>query len=597
VAFADGQTNATVSVEILDDTTINPDRSFVLQLREPAGGVGIGPTGEVGVTIRNDDYGVEIGSTAIDAHEVEGRVGIPLHRVGAAGEAFSVGLALVAGSAVEGVDYRVPVSPVGFAAAATGVTAWIEIPDNQKPDPPRTFEVRLVDPTARATLAGTARATVTIRDNDHPGGLLPNSRITPGVPGVALWNLGLFTADGGCVVWSALGTTRRLVSFGPDGSVARNTSVGPQIPRALFAGGDNEVIVAGTAQFYGIRIDRDFPSQGATFSYAPYPAGTVPLAVVPTGFGSTYVAAALVSDGTLTRQQLARVSTFEGIDPSFVAAIEGGAVQDLVGTPDGGVIVGGTFLSASGIPREGLARLHADGSVDPNYARRLPGQVTAPAGVAALAPLADGSMYVGGTFATFAGQARAGLVRLDPNGDLDEGFGRPGAGLTLRGGAPAIRQLAVQPDGRLLVLGSFDAHGGRPIASELVRLRPDGTLDAIFDIGATPGIARMRVFGDGTVGIMGSLPSIDGVAGSGPARLWLGPDDFGTPRFARVAAGAAGSTRFEIDRGITGIFALETSDDLRAWNDSGRRVAMPSGWRFDEVRSDAARYYRLKRVP
>lgn len=596
VVFADGQTNASVDVDIRGDTVVNPDRSFELLLRDPLGGARIGPTGTVRVTIVNEDYTVTLGSAAIDAHEVEGRVGIPLHRVGATGEAFSVGLELVAGSAVEGLDYRLPTAPFQFAADATDVTAWIEIPDNQKPDPPRTFEVRLVNPTARATIAGIARATVTIRDNDHPGGLVPNTRIFAGTTNRVLWNRGQFKADGGSVVWSESEFSQSILSFGSDGTLVGNTPIGTRYTTALFLGQNNDVFGATTVLIVWIRTDLGFPDPGTSFVYKRNGADSPPLLVVPSRSGKAYAAADAVLAGQSTRHHLARLLHSGLIDSSFDAAIDGGGVLDLFEADDGTLLVGGTFNSTSGIPREGLARLYPDGSVDPNYARRLPGTLPATIGVAALAPLADGSMYVGGSFLAFGGESRPGIVRVDPNGDVDEGFASVGNGFTYQGGPPAVRQLAVQSDGKILVLGTFDAYGGRPISSELVRLRPDGTIDETFAAGSIPGIARMRIFGDGTVGIMGALPSIDGAAGAGPARLWLGPDEFPAPRFARVAAVAPDGTHFELDRGISGNFALETSADLRTWNDSGRRIVMPSGWRFDDAVGDAARFYRLRRI-
>ena len=101
-----------------------------------------------------------------------------------------------------------------------------------------------------------------------------------------------------------------------------------------------------------------------------------------------------------------------------------------------------------------------------------------------IAVQADGKLVVTGTVFDAAGaNGRAGLFRLDGGGSLDVGFGASGsivAALGAHGGA--VFQLALQPDGRPVVVGYRDrvAGGGSPLAVAL-RLTAFGTLDTTWD--------------------------------------------------------------------------------------------------------------------
>jgi len=96
-----------------------------------------------------------------------------------------------------------------------------------------------------------------------------------------------------------------------------------------------------------------------------------------------------------------------------------------------------------------VARLNPDGSVDTSFVVS-----PAPDGVVqTLALQADGKIVIGGCFSTVSGVSRNRLARLNTDGSLDMTFdpdaGRPAPGRT------AVSVFAMQPDGKLLVGGSF----------------------------------------------------------------------------------------------------------------------------------------------
>jgi uncharacterized delta-60 repeat protein len=101
----------------------------------------------------------------------------------------------------------------------------------------------------------------------------------------------------------------------------------------------------------------------------------------------------------------------------------------------------------------------------------------------------DGKILVGGSFTTLGGQPRSCIGRLNPDGTLDTSF-NPGATNT----APEdclVSCLAVQADGKILVGGFFATLGGQP-CSGLGRLNSDGTVDPTFN----PGLDAPYHFGN-----------------------------------------------------------------------------------------------------
>src|SRR5438093_434914 len=105
--------------------------------------------------------------------------------------------------------------------------------------------------------------------------------------------------------------------------------------------------------------------------------------------------------------------------------------------------------------------------------------------VKALAVQPDGKIIVGGTFSNLGGggtgtTTRKHIGRLTPDGSVDS-F-NPGAN-------DRISAIALQPDGKILVGGNFTTCGGGGSGtiprSCSARLNPDGTIDAGFDPGAS----------------------------------------------------------------------------------------------------------------
>ena len=156
----------------------------------------------------------------------------------------------------------------------------------------------------------------------------------------------------------------------------------------------------------------------------------------------------------------------EGVNGEVLAAV----VQS-----DGKIVIGGRFSAVNGIVRNSIARLNPDGTLDRSFAEQegVNGQVNA------LAIQPSGDIVVGGNFSQAGKREILNLVRYDVGGKVDEAFG----GGSSAGVNGSVFVLAVQPDGKIIVGGNFNAIFGET-RHGIARLNVDGTLDAPVVTGA-----------------------------------------------------------------------------------------------------------------
>ena len=167
-----------------------------------------------------------------------------------------------------------------------------------------------------------------------------------------------------------------------------------------------------------------------------------------------------VVDGVL-RNRLARLKADGTVDKVFDP--RGGAdgtVNSVAVAPDGKIVIGGAFGTVNGVPRVRLARLDEVGLLDASFD---PG--TGPEEqVSAVAIEPDGSVLAGGAFTTVGGHTRHRFVRLTPAGVVDSAINiGTGANNFV---AAVLRQPA---DNKIVLGGGFTAFN-EVSASYLTRL-------------------------------------------------------------------------------------------------------------------------------
>lgn len=147
-------------------------------------------------------------------------------------------------------------------------------------------------------------------------------------------------------------------------------------------------------------------------------------------------------------------------------------VHSLALQSDGKILVGGRFRSYDGDKKRSLVRLFHDGSLDKSFdtGNGFDGHVNT------IAIQSDGKILVGGWFTKYNHENSNGITRLLSNGSMDKNFVK-GAGFS--GIYISIKVIKLQPDGRILVGGSFSSYN-REKVSNFARLYSDGSLDKKF---------------------------------------------------------------------------------------------------------------------
>ena len=133
-------------------------------------------------------------------------------------------------------------------------------------------------------------------------------------------------------------------------------------------------------------------------------------------------------------------------------------------------------------------------------------------GVYATAIQPDGKILVGGSFTNLAGQARPNVGRLNSDGTSDNTF-HPEPGVS-----SCVYCLLLQGDGKIVVGGNFTKLGGQPRAN-LARLNSNGSLDTTFNPGADSTVYCLALQADGKLLAGGYFLTLGGQPRSRIGRL------------------------------------------------------------------------------
>ena len=229
--------------------------------------------------------------------------------------------------------------------------------------------------------------------------------------------------------------------------------------------------------------------------------------------------------GGQTKARVARLEPIAGVAEAgyadYSSISTASTVYSAVFQADGKVLFGSA--------RGNALRVDTDGTIDPGFGVAL---LPSSHRIRAVAPQADGTMYIGGYFTSVNGTARANIAKLTENGALDAEFdpgtGTAGAGST--GGQ--IYSIASEPDGKVVIGGTFTSYNGHAHVG-LARLNPDGTLDTTFPAAATA-INAVHRQADGSY-----------LLGSNGGRIDLGDGVSPDSTFIRVSAEGARDMSFQ----------------------------------------------------
>jgi uncharacterized delta-60 repeat protein len=351
----------------------------------------------------------------------------------------------------------------------------------------------------------------------------------------------LIVQPDGRILGMGFGSSTLPAGSAPAGAVARVLADGSYDPSfscpflsnqvtGLALQPDGKVIAVGSFRFDApaerrgvVRLNNDGRLDSTFTTLGTNPVGPVDVALLPNGdvivgghFGKWEDSAA---------EGVVKLHTDGSRDPAFESNGTGvpARVDALVRQPDGKLLVGlfphetpgnlGADLKLNGVTCGGVGRLAADGSLDTSFASPFEPNTA----VIHVALAGEGKVLVGGALRRAGSADVLDLARLDESGALDPTFTPPQDGARL--GA-----FAVQPDGKVLVSRTASRQGS------LVRLNLDGSRDDSFsaDFGENAGVDRLLLQPDGRIIIAGTFVGV----GDRDTRLGrLNPDGSIDPTF------------------------------------------------------------------
>jgi uncharacterized delta-60 repeat protein len=297
----------------------------------------------------------------------------------------------------------------------------------------------------------------------------------------------------------------RLVRLNSDGTVDEvfcvNAADGSKISsnvNSIIVQPDGKILVAGNFANYNgvtnrsrlIRLNSDGTtdtgfcsnaSDGAKFSAAILAMALQPDGKILTGGSFT------AYGGTANRNRVVRLNSDGTLDTAFCTAIVDGTkfnfeVSTVLVQSDNKLLIGGLFDNYGGTSgRNALIRINADNTLDTTFlTNAVDGSKFGLSSVNALKQQTDGKILAGGAFTNYGGTSgRSRLVRLNSDGTLDTGFVNNATdGSKFPTGT--IRSIEVQPDGKILVVGTFTGYNSVLNRNRVVRFNSDGTLDTDF---------------------------------------------------------------------------------------------------------------------
>ncbi len=392
-----------------------------------------------------------------------------------------------------------------------------------------------------------------------------------------------------------------FVNFAPEtGSVLESQATGEALQpdgklvvvgsesRGLLGGASNQELIAVARLTPAGKPDLGFGTGGAVALADP--AGVVDLdlgVAVAVQADQKILILGTLGSASMTRASqvdLTRLNADGSVDASFgsggsvvfqfqlAGSARGSMATTLAIDPGGDIVVGGG-ADGSGIE---FARFHADGSVDAAFGTA--GQVLVqihngmqaspiPMDVAGLAIDSGGRIVYDTTAVLASGNgSKIAVGRLGADGQADSTFGIAGQVLLAGGGADFAGPLAIQPDGKIVISGTFADLTVYPTAAhfDLFRLDTSGTLDPSFGTSgeAALGASFIRAYtaakfglAEGVVKAIAIQPDGKIVLGGSVAADIAGYDSM--PTLLRVAPDGSPDSTFGTG-GLISLDALET---------------------------------------
>lgn len=228
--------------------------------------------------------------------------------------------------------------------------------------------------------------------------------------------------------------------------------------------------------------------------------------VVPLPSGKFIITGAFDHLNGTAANNIARLNSDGSFDTTFNAGTGTDTeVESIALLPNGQLLIGGYFSQYNGSPGDGVIRLNADGTRDATFVSALsPGDE-----VVNMVVQPDGRVLVSGFFSNSTARN---LLRLLPNGGLDNSFSSPTSFTGFSVYSYYGKAFDVQPDGKILVINNRGVSTGGVGLPRIARLNADGTPDATFQVGTGPNIypRSLQRLANGQVLVSGTFTNFNG---------------------------------------------------------------------------------------
>jgi uncharacterized delta-60 repeat protein len=359
-----------------------------------------------------------------------------------------------------------------------------------------------------------------------PPQIITGNTVNQTVNALALQPDGKVLLGGDFITTDTIMPRNRIARVNSDGSLDAAFQNGPAGPertvRSVAVQANGKILIAGN--FVGLNGDTTLGGGCSRLNIDGSRDTTFPGLTGSTNISCSVIA--IQADGKvviggsffLTQQSVNRIGRFNSdgsVDITFASPAGGvdNTVSTLAFQPDGKILIGGIFNNVSFVGRNRIARLNSDGSLDTGFLNGLAGANNT---VNAIALQPDGKVLIGGAFTSLNGVARNRIARLNSDGTIDTGFLNG-----LAGANNVINCIALQPDGKILIGGTFTSVNGTG-RNRLARLNSNGSLDTTFLNGMAAANGTVNSFAvqcNGQVLIGGAFSTINGVGRNRIARL------------------------------------------------------------------------------
>lgn len=193
--------------------------------------------------------------------------------------------------------------------------------------------------------------------------------------------------------------------------------------------------------------------------------------------GKILVGGNFTTYNSVTANRIIRLNSNGSWDKTFETTIQGTYVGNFEFLSGNRILITGTFSQVNGTGANGITLVDSIGQIASGFdsGTGFYSNISSSYDIKGVAVQPDQKILVSGSFTSYNGVTCNGIVRLLPNGDIDPSF-------NLNGVDGNIHKILIQPDGKLIVAGYFTGCQGNT-AFDICRLTANGDFDSSFQAG------------------------------------------------------------------------------------------------------------------